>query len=222
MDTIKRIIFNIKEYFFHVKGKALDFLEKKKDSVSNKNTKQKGDNYDHSGIKEQRVMVSKKVGRKVLKKKISFIVICIVVSLIVIYLCFAATIIRFIPTTNGMGPVLIKNSTYVGNILPKGAQVIIDTKSENDDGIIDHLKQTVIPTKNIAKVEIVAGPYGKLSYSDNIVFVDGNSTDVSIDEGLTDSKYLQNQYVAKCLEGDCSNEKGLIFKGKQLVGIPIK
>lgn len=165
-------------------------------------------------------------GRLLLKKILSIIVITFA-CVFVLYICFAATIVRFVPTTSGAGIVLIKNPTYDGGIVPVGEVVLVDTQDVQQKSIVGHLKQAFVPNGSAAKVSVVAGPYGKIDWAEpGVLTVDGEIINAPMPSRdgkspIGDTEYLNDQYVGICLEGNCIKGEAIIIESSHIMGVPL-
>lgn len=139
--------------------------------------------------------------------------------LAIIYVCFAATIVRVVPTLNEVGFVPVKNMTYPGGMAPQNAVLLVHLDKPQGDGIVDRLKQSFIPSERVALVSIVGGPYGKLSSVKGEVVLDGKNTRVRTDIG--DREFLNDEYLATCLKGSCVAGEGVIFSADNIYGQPL-
>lgn len=169
--------------------------------------------------RKQQIRVSRSAFSKVMVKSTLKSVGLVVLVLLAVYACFAATLLRAVPTTSGAGIVPVKNMTYEGGIVPAGAVVLVDTKHSTGDGIVDNLKNSFVPSSTDAVVEVVSGPYGKLAWAEpDILTVDGTMLPVSAKKHSDGSnvltkrdQYLNNEYVVVCQSGACS------YKGEVLI-----
>lgn len=158
--------------------------------------------------------------RAMLKKLVAQIVLVFMAALLV-YLCFAATIVRVVPSSAGFLPV--KNNTYPGGIIPVDAQVLIDLDPESPPGraMKDRLAQSFVPQKPSALVSVLAGPIGEVKWAGGVVTVDGEILPATLpaDPGI---EFLEDQYFAVCISGDCLPGEAILFISDQVIGIPFK
>lgn len=182
------------------------------------------------GPKEPEIRITKGMyGRLIYRRMIQVIGFGLLTAL-VLYLCFAATWVRVVPTLSGAGFVPLKNVTYEGGFLPSGAQVLIDRSEPQGNKIQNRLKQAFVPSSTAAKVEIIAGPYGELKWAaPNILTVDGKPIGAPYpanNEGKNpidiEDPYLKNQYVAVCISGACTPGEALIFEQDYVYGSLLK
>lgn len=157
------------------------------------------------------IRVAKSVYRRNAAKRVCGIVGIALLALVVVYLCFAATIIRFLPTTKG--PVAVKNATFDGGIAPQGSTVVINTASPVKDDIGSHMLQALTLQNNVATVKVEAGPTGKIN-SRLIGSPGGKFGAVDVD-----GVFLKNQYVVTCLDGCDGSE---IVDAHQIYGEPLE
>jgi hypothetical protein len=153
--------------------------------------------------------------RNVIKRVIS-ISVWSIVFLFGVYLCFAMTIVRFVPTQS-MGLILTKNITYSGGIIPEDAVVLVSKTDEANDSILGHLKNSFVPVSSASKVKVIAGPYGELSWAKpGLVSVDGKLKDTILPE--KPEEYLKDQYIVECISGDCTEGESFIVSKNNVIG----
>lgn len=141
----------------------------------------------------------------------------------IVYLCFAATLLRVVLLRdNSITPV--KNITFQGSIAPVGAKVLVDPYTPHNGGILDHLKQSLTPSRQASVVTVEAGPIGKIQYAEPILTVDGKTvTNVTkehynnMTEGR-ESNYLKDEYVVRCVKGNCIPGKVFIVSKSHIIG----
>ena len=147
-------------------------------------------------------------------------------ALIVLYVCFAATWVRVVPTLSGAGFVPVKNVTYEAGVLPEGAQVLVHRTEAQGTQIHHRLKQAFVPSSYAAEVEVVAGPYGEMKWSKpDVLTVDGKPIGAAFpanSDGKSpidpEDPYLKNQYVAICISGACTEGEAILFDRDQVYG----
>lgn len=185
---------------------------------------------DLPSVKGQgQIRVAKNVYRKQLAKKVLVIFGYALLVIVVIYACFAATIIRVIPATNGMGAVPVKQATFPGGIPPLGSRLVVNPNSTIGSGGVDKLIQGFMPTSEVAIVEVHSGPFNKVSWmSDGSVWIDGVDSKLKMSEKNAKSegldgdnpRGLKNEYLVECIEGDCTVGSGLIISLDNVYGVP--
>ena len=157
--------------------------------------------------------------KALLKKLVSQLLIAII-GLFVVYLCFAATIVRFVPSSAGI--VLTKNNTYPGSELPENAQVLISLGEEDvKTGLGDRLKQSFIPQDSAALVSVLAGPTGRVKWTGQQLTVNEEPVAVNFAED-PNVPFLEGQYIAICIKGDCAPGSPVIFEKGKVIGVPIQ
>jgi len=176
--------------------------------------------------KEPEVRITKGMYGRLISRRIFQILSFAGLAIIILYLCFAATWLRIVPTTSGSGLVPIKNVTYEGGILPPGAQILVDTEEAQGTNVLDRLKQSFTPRSNAAVVEVVAGPYGEMTWaSPEILTVNGEPIGYPFpadSEGKSpinsEDPFLKNQYVVVCISGDCNVGEAFIIDKEHIYG----
>lgn len=164
------------------------------------------------------VRVSRATYGKFVFRRIGKVILYAFIGVLIVYFSLAATLLRVVPTTSGAGPVLVKNITYPGGLLPAGAAVLIDQKSAQEDDVWVHLRQASMPADNAAVVKVIAGPYGALTWTEpGVVTVDGELVSVALPTD-PDTDYLENEYLAECISGACEPGEGLIFSEDYIYG----
>jgi hypothetical protein len=182
---------------------------------------------DHEKLAEQleteratspKIRVTHGLQRKFIATKAARNIGLALVMLIVVYLCFAITIVRFVPTSFGL--VLTKNNTYAGNILPSNSQVLINPGVTVKTNILGRLKESFIPTSHAQLLEVLAGPTGTINWTKpNILAVNGQVLTAKFPQN-PGIKYLNNQYIGVCLKGYCTVGQPVIFDASNVLGIP--
>lgn len=171
--------------------------------------------------------VAKSAYRKILLKRIAAILGYSLVGVFIIYLCFAATIMRAVPTTSGSGLVLVKENTFHGGIIPENVPILVDTKTEQKNDLVERLKQAFVPSKNAAVVKVVAGPHNSISWvASGLVTVDGALTKVHLEQQPLDADNsaktkLRDEYLTVCVSGDCIPGEGVIVPAKNIYGLTL-
>lgn len=150
--------------------------------------------------------------------------------ILLVYVCFAATILRVVPTSEA-GLIPVKNITFTGGIVPPGREVVVDTEEPQGSGIFDRLKQSFVPNSNAAVVRVVSDPIGKLKWvQPNILMVDGEPVGVPMSpldkdgnprDFSGDNGFLKDEYVAECIKGACVEGEALIIPSENIMGIPL-
>lgn len=120
---------------------------------------------DSEQMRQPRLRVSSSALARVLYKRTVKIIAISIVALLLIYVCFAATLIRAIPSTSGTGIQVVKNVTSDGGILEPGQQVMVDPSQINDRSVGVQLQHAFVPSDEYMLVNIVAGPYGEFDLS---------------------------------------------------------
>lgn len=173
------------------------------------------------------IRVAKSAYRKILLKRIFTILGYSAIAVFAIYLCFASTIMRVVPTISGAGLVPVKENTYQGGEVPAGETILVDTVNERGEGYMSKLGEAFIPRKNGAVVEVVAGPYASIQWMETgLVTVDGKLTTVYLpeqpkaDEGIA-KEHLKSEYLVNCISGDCTPGEGMIVPTSAFYGLTI-
>lgn len=141
--------------------------------------------------------------------------------LVVIYICFAATIVRVIPTVEG-NFVPVKNSTFPGGIATPETEMVVSMSTEQGDSTLDLLKQSFMLAPDLATVKVVAGPSGDLNWAETgLIAVNGEVAPVRV---MTppDNRYLAHEYIVECISGACNPGEGYIIGEDQVYGEPFK
>lgn len=177
--------------------------------------------------RQPQIRVAKSAYRKILFKRITSILGYSLVGVLIIYICFASTIMRAVPTISGAGIVPIKENTYPGGEYIPGKTILANTQFKQDKGHLERLKQAFIPSKNAAVVEVIAGPYNSIKWIESgIVTVDGKLTEVRLSEQPKTSEgkakeRLSAEYLTICISGDCTPGEGVIIKKDNIYGLTI-
>lgn len=169
----------------------------------------------------QEIRVAKSAFAGLLVKRIGAILGFTVVSIFVLYLCFASTLMRVVPTTSGAGFVPVKGNTFAGGVIPEGTKILVNTSEEVKDGHLDKIAQAFTPAKDAAIISIEAGPNGEVKWMESgLLTVKGEVTKApfSDDPG---KNFLESEYVGVCVKGACSEGEGVIISKKNIYGIVI-
>lgn len=138
---------------------------------------------------------------------------------LIVYLAFAATIIRVIPSATA-GLVPAKNITFEGGLVPAGEIVVVSMTKSQGSEIQDYLLQALIPQADVAIVKVLAGPWGTFGWAEpGIVAVNGEIADIRMVQPI--DKELTDEYLVECLRGACVPGEGYILSSTQLMGIPL-
>ena len=171
--------------------------------------------------RQPQIRVAKNVYRKQIMRRILKGFSYAFLALFAVYLCFAVTIIRVIPSYGDLGPTPVKNITYPGGLLPAGAKVVVNFKEAQGASALDHLKQSVSPTKDAAVVEVIGGPTGRITWAEGgLTTLDGAPVPVTVAEKPS-GEFLVKQYLVKCVKGACTPGEGLIISADNIYGQPL-
>ena len=166
----------------------------------------------------------------VAKLNVSIIVKTITFSIVLAFLLYTVmslTLLRVIPNTSGVGALgghvaPVRNNIFPGGNITAGNFAIVNTTQEQGESIVDRARQSFIPQKNVAKVEILSGPFGKISESGDGAFtVDNVPMDGVLPQSAEGKKLLDNEYVAKCVEGACNKGELMIVPANNVYGLPL-
>lgn len=179
-------------------------------------------------VHTQDVRVSKSTYGKLVFKRVLRSLGVGVLFLGILYLCLSATLLRVVPTFDGLVPV--KNMTYRGGIAPEGAVLLVSQEKNQKDNPLDRLRQAFVPDSSAVVVKVVAGPYGKLNWAPpNILTVEGVPSKVPFpktSDGKSpiadkDEPYLKDEYYVECIKGACEPGTGLIIQKDKIYGTVI-
>lgn len=165
-----------------------------------------------------KLRVAKSVYYRHMRRMFTSWAIWTLVALFGVYCAFAVTIVRVVPTSTSLGPEPVKNSTFLGGIVPLGAVILADSQDPQGSGLLDRAHQALIPSSHAMKVKVLAGPYGRVSWTPSgFTTVAGKPLGVLLkqDPQVT---HLNGQYVAQCLGGSCNPGEGVIIKATHIYG----
>lgn len=148
------------------------------------------------------------------KKTAKIIGIAALLGLLV-YSAIVATVARYVyvydDSGSGGGYVLTRDPDT--DVPAPGTQVVFDAANVSKDqpGLLDSLggkfQLATLPPRSISIGAIEAGPTGKMVFDDNNrVSVNGRQTGLVLDDKdkpVWSDQYLVNQFIVKCLAGDC-------------------
>lgn len=174
------------------------------------------------------VRVANSTFAKILFRRVGKSIVFVLGALLILYVCFALTILRVVPTTSGAGFVPIKNMTYEGGHVNKGKYILVDVSDPQGNGLLDRAKQSFVPNSSAAVVRVLEGPYGAISWVyPDILIVDGTPISGSMpsnDEGkspLDKQDFLIDEYVVKCVKGACVEGNVFIVPAENIIGVPL-
>jgi len=168
-----------------------------------------------------RIRIAQTTYQKAILRKLITQILLVVLAIVVVYVVFAGTLLRIVPSTSN-GFTLIKNNTFSGERVPAGEDVMISTTTDQGSGFLDHLAQSFTPQSNTAIVQVLAGPSGTVKWSkDGVLKVDGKALPVSFPVD-PNKPYLNYEYIAICIKGDCNPGEPLIFGQDRIYGVPLK
>lgn len=176
-----------------------------------------------SSLESDVIRISKWAAFRAQMRRVMKLLFGIVVALLVVYFCFALTLLRFVPSTSGTGVQLIKGVSAPGGFIQQGNQVLVSSEQEQDHSWGNNLQTAFIPSDEWMLVEVVAGPYGELSVSEGQVTVDNRVHDVNINLGSfrNHGKFLSDEYIVNCISGACNPGQTLIVGKEYVAGEPI-
>lgn len=196
---------------------------------------------DSEQIRKTRLRVSSSALVRVLYKRSVKIIAIALLVVLAIYMCFAATILRFVPSTSETGIQLVKNVTNEGGVLNPGERVMVNPDVVNDRSIGVHLQQAFLPSDAYMLVDVVAGPFGEfdfvrngesyasLSVSDNDqpwdVIYEDQDTDLQVEDAEVrdfmenrNHNLLNEEYIVECVSGDCEEGVAYLISQDNVVG----
>lgn len=180
------------------------------------------DSVENKPIKmPSKVRIAKSAYRKMWFTKIYKAITYFIVALMLVYLAFAVTVVRVLPTSE-LEFIPIKNNTFTGGIVPVGETIIVSLNEPQGTSMVDRLKQSFTLHSDVVVGEVIAGPYGYFSWTEpGIVTMDG----VLIDGMLSiepEVKMLSNQYLVKCESGVCNENELMIINKDNVFGVPLQ
>lgn len=174
-------------------------------------------NHNPSKKEKKQVRVARDVYFKNIRRRIIMMLQLGFGALFIVYLCFAATILRVIPSFESPGFIAVKNLNDDGGIAQPGTQLLVSTvDKEVKSGFGSRFVQAFIPTQNTAIVNVVGGPYGRVQWNEAFTVLDNNPVLVKMSDNGT--AYLNNDYLVECVKGDCEKTKGFIVSMNSVYG----
>jgi hypothetical protein len=189
----------------------------------------------------QQVRISYSAVAKLVAKRFVFAVAAVFVAVLVLYVCFAATLLRVVPTLDGAGMVPVKNMTYEGGVIPEGEVILVNRYEAQEGDIFSHLRQAFVPAEGAMVVQVHAGPYGKMDWTEpDILSVDGKPVNAPVTAVMVpesdkigaekvptspiadrEDPFLKSEYVGQCLAGACAEGTGVLFHQDNIYGTVI-
>ena len=176
-----------------------------------------------SSLESDVIRISKWVAFRAQLARIMKLLFGITVALLIVYFCFALTLLRFVPSTSGTGVQLIKGVSAPGGFIQQGNQVLASAEQEQDQSWGNKLQTAFVPSDEWMLVEVVAGPYGELSVSEGQVTVDNRVHNVNINLAAfrNHGKYLSDEYIVNCISGACNPGQAMIIGKEYIAGEPV-
>ena len=148
---------------------------------------------------------------------------------LLVYGTIVATVARYVYVYEGSDSgayVLTRNPDT--DTLKAGTQVVFDVGNVGNDqpSLLDSLagkfQLATLPPRSISAGVIEAGPTGKMVFDDNNrVSIDGRQTGLVFnDKNKPDwsKQYLENQFIVKCLIGDCEPGVSYLVSANAIAG----
>lgn len=169
------------------------------------------------------VRLSRKDFYTAIFSRIVKMVALVILSLVVVYVCFAGTILRFVPTNSDLGLYLVKAPIYETGVIPVGGETLVSLDEPVDKSFFGKIKTAFTMHENVALIEIQGGPLGELTWTDEgLVAVNGRIIE-SNPLGFNPKKeYLSEEYIGVCIEGNCVPGDLIITDDDHIYGIPAK
>ena len=188
--------------------------------------------------KQPQIRVSNSAFAKIVFHRATKSIAAVVGVAILLYVCFAATVLRVVPTTT-TGFVPVKNLTFEGGTgnVPHGREILVDVAEQQGTELLDRLQQAFIPNRNAALVRVIAGSTGSLTWAHpDILSVDGKIVSLPMPAAkeevkesgvfkdvspLGDQKYLKGEYAVECISGACETGTVFIVPKDHIIGVPL-
>lgn len=184
--------------------------------------------------KTPQIRIARQTYNNLIATKILKMFLLALLGFAILYVCFAATIIRVIPSSSA-GPVLTKNLTFPGGLVPAGSLVVVDVAHAQGGEMMDYLKQAFVPSNSIAIMRVAGGPWGNFDWDQSgVVSYKGKIVAMTIPEATNDEGVklgvpathrgdtsLQNEYLMACVSGACVPGRGYVFPSNHIMGQPI-
>ena len=167
------------------------------------------------------VRVSKNFLTRLLYSNFKYYFGLIILAIIVVYLGFAATLMRVIVTAdNGFN--LVRDAKYTSGAIPKGTPVLLDMKNADvGDGPLNNIKNSFSVHFNTAKVVVASTNHGQIiqDKENQTITVGSDLIQGELENDLRGIEtYLNQEFVAYCVSGDCNPGNYFIASQKQVLG----
>lgn len=167
------------------------------------------------GHSQPQVRIAKSALRNSILKTVAKVFSYSILAVLVIYLCFAATIVRVVPVWNDLGFTPVRNMTFEGGIAPEGAELLVSKSDAQGSGILDRLKQSFVPSRHVFRGKVLTGPTGRITYQEA---AGATANGVAIGRPDKSPSYLNNEYVFSCEGGECIPGSTLIVSQDNIYG----
>jgi hypothetical protein len=137
--------------------------------------------------------------------------------LIVIYTSLAGTLMFAAPVgSSATEKAWVARGTFVGGHPSTGAVIYGSTTQVANSDLLGKISDGYIGAPDSFIAEIISGPYGKISTGpNNEVLFNGKGTDYY---GEVKDNTLNQQYLARCISGECAKGELVIVNGGNIIG----
>lgn len=176
-----------------------------------------------SSLESNVIRINKWAALRAQISRITKLLFGIAIAVLIVYFCFAITLLRFVPSTSGTGVQLIKGISAPGGFIQQGNQVLASATTEQDQSWQNKLQVAFVPSDEWILVEVVAGPYGELGIEDGNITVDNrvHNVDINLDAFKEHGHFLNDEYIVNCVSGACVPGQARIIGKEYIAGEPV-
>lgn len=159
-------------------------------------------------------------------KTLFLIIIGFIAVIAALYFLLSATLMTAIPLPANNGDaedsqekewVWISRNVFIGGVPDNGEHAFVSLSAPVSETYIDKLMQTFRSVPDAAIVEIVGGPFGEVTISqERETIIDGDPTGYTT--AITDPLELNRQYIVLCVAGECSRGDTYIIHQDNIAG----
>lgn len=151
---------------------------------------------------------------KKIQNLVIFFISMVIFIAIALYLCMSATLMNFHPEDNG------KVAWNLYGVVPDKADsdtryVTASATQQAPTDLLGRTLQSVTGIPDSFVGEVVSDRFDTVSSKDGVIYVNGKKTKY---KGEVDKTKLNQEYLIKCVQGECKKDEYFIVKKGNIVG----